>query len=415
MATLESRNGWYRIVVRIAGKKFSRSLKTKDETASARCLAKIKDNLHRIELGALTIPESCQDPFEILLGPKKSVSTAQLSPKVATPSTIGHAWEEFKIRIPENSLEKTTLDGMEIHVRHLVRLIGVKRKLHEIEKPVLQQYVDDRSKEPGQNSQKLSPETIKKELRTFSTIWAWMAEAKLVSHSFPNHRLRFPKRSEKQPFQTLEQIEAKVERGGLTESQQSELWDTLFLNVKQVDDVVDHVLEHGNDKMIYTMICVAAYSGARRSEILRSEVEDVDFRSGMLTIREKKRLRGIWSTRTVPLQPKLRNALKTWIVSLPSQAGLLFPRSPIGEPANEPVSRDQAHDFFKRVFAKGRWANLKGWHTFRHSFCSNCAAAGIEQRIIDEWVGHQTKEMVRRYRHLFPNKQHEAIGKLSSN
>jgi hypothetical protein len=49
------------------------------------------------------------------------------------------------------------------------------------------------------------------------------------------------------------------------------------------------------------------------------------------------------------------------------------------------------------------------WHVFRHSFCSNCAARGVDQRIINAWVGHQTEEMVRRYRHPIPNQQQEAI------
>ena len=44
-----------------------------------------------------------------------------------------------------------------------------------------------------------------------------------------------------------------------------------------------------------------------------------------------------------------------------------------------------------------------------HSFASNCAAAGVDQRVIDEWMGHQTEEMVRRYRHLFPSQQRQAI------
>ena len=40
---------------------------------------------------------------------------------------------------------------------------------------------------------------------------------------------------------------------------------------------------------------------------------------------------------------------------------------------------------------------------FRHSFASNLAAASVDQRIIDEWMGHQTEEQMRtRYRHLFP-------------
>ena len=68
-----------------------------------------------------------------------------------------------------------------------------------------------------------------------------------------------------------------------------------------------------------------------------------------------------------------------------------------------------AHEHFKRTLAGSIWSKLRGWHAFRHSFCSNCAAAGVDQRIISAWVGHQTDDMVRRYRHLIPNRQQQAI------
>ena len=47
-----------------------------------------------------------------------------------------------------------------------------------------------------------------------------------------------------------------------------------------------------------------------------------------------------------------------------------------------------------------------------HSFASNCAVAGVDQRVTNEWMGHQTEEMVRRYRHLFPEQQRQAIDKV---
>ena len=53
-------------------------------------------------------------------------------------------------------------------------------------------------------------------------------------------------------------------------------------------------------------------------------------------------------------------------------------------PHTRPVTRDEAHNHFKRPLAASRWDKIKGWHCFRHSFCSNCAMKGIDQRIIDE-------------------------------
>jgi integrase len=67
------------------------------------------------------------------------------------------------------------------------------------------------------------------------------------------------------------------------------------------------------------------------------------------------------------------------------------------------------HDHLRRTLAGSRWAKVRGWHCLRHSFASNCAAKGVDQRVINSWMGHQTEEMVRRYRHLIPNQAQSAM------
>jgi integrase len=52
---------------------------------------------------------------------------------------------------------------------------------------------------------------------------------------------------------------------------------------------------------------------------------------------------------------------------------------------------------------------LLGWHVLRHSFISACASKGIDQRIVDAWVGHATETQRVRYRHLYPGVQQTAI------
>ena len=52
---------------------------------------------------------------------------------------------------------------------------------------------------------------------------------------------------------------------------------------------------------------------------------------------------------------------------------------------------------------------LRGWHVLRHSFASNCAAKGVDQRLIDSWLGHTT-EIRRRYLHLIPSNERQALG-----
>lgn len=52
---------------------------------------------------------------------------------------------------------------------------------------------------------------------------------------------------------------------------------------------------------------------------------------------------------------------------------------------------------------------IRGFHTLRHSLVGALAARGVDQRLIDEWVGHTTEEMRRRYRHLEPDLQRQAL------
>jgi len=59
--------------------------------------------------------------------------------------------------------------------------------------------------------------------------------------------------------------------------------------------------------------------------------------------------------------------------------------------------------------AGSKWQVLRGWHVLRHSFISNCAAGGVDQRLIDTWTGHTTEEMRKRYRHLIPSVEQAAI------
>jgi integrase len=116
----------------------------------------------------------------------------------------------------------------------------------------------------------------------------------------------------------------------------------------------------------------------------------------------------------VPLSPFLTEVLKTWLADHPGGQQLFcqvgeVPRSKKHRPEPLPITRDEAHDHFQRVLAGSKWDKLRGWHVLRHSFASKCAAKGVDQRLIDEWMGHQTEEMRKRYRHLIPSTQQEAI------
>ena len=152
----------------------------------------------------------------------------------------------------------------------------------------LQQHVDRRAKKKGMKG-RLSPATIRKEIVTLRTAWNWGVQMGFLTGDFPNKGIRYPKFEEKPPFQTWQEIEHRIKSGGLSEEQASDLWDSLYLGLKEIEEILELVKEKAIQPWVYSLFCFAAYTGARRAEMLRSLVSDVDFRSQTVLIHEKKR------------------------------------------------------------------------------------------------------------------------------
>src|ERR1051325_264428 len=72
----------------------------------------------------------------------------------------------------------------------------------------------------------------------FRTIWRWGMMTDRLTGSFPNRGLRYPKASEKPPFQTWAEFSRQIQRGGLSDAEQSELWDCLYLTLPEVDELL---------------------------------------------------------------------------------------------------------------------------------------------------------------------------------
>lgn len=160
-----------------------------------------------------------------------------------------------------------------------------------------------------------------------------------------------------------------------------------------------------------------------------------------MTIREKKRVKGRETTRRVPLSPFLAAVLTDWIAVHPGGAflfchagfversskrsrttghknGKVRPTSLKGrmasvkereEPHASALTENEASDHFARTLRESEWSVVPGWHALRHGFASICASKGIDQRLINSWLGHQTLEQQQRYQHLFPQQQQDAI------
>ncbi len=398
MASLELRNGNYRVVFRFGGQKFARSLNTDDSRQADLALARLEDNLRRLKLGTLAIDPGADIPTILL-----SSGTISQRPKVKRVTLLGELLDQYLASIPEGSLEAGTMKMLRIHFRHLKKHLGVRRRTNSIDHELLQSYINRRTAEKGLRGKPISAVTIQKEITTLRAAWAWATDMNLLDAALPSgKRLRFPKRDEKPAFKTFDEIVRVITRSGCNREQARDYWDCVYLNQVELAELLRDLERQSSVPCIFPMIATAAYTGARRSELVRSQLADIDFDTGRFLLREKKRVRGQRSMRAVPIAPALESILTDWLGRHP---GGMHTFSITGEC----LTLSQAHKYFATSLAGSKWDVLPGWHCLRHSFISNCASKGVDQRMIDDWVGHQTDTMRRRYRHLFPTEQRRAL------
>ena len=189
-----------------------------------------------------------------------------------------------------------------------------------------------------------------------------------------------------------------------------ELWTTLFLLPHEVGELLDLVKERSDDPRSVLLHAIPAYTGMRRGETLGLTWDHVDLARGTVTAHSRKQSRKQKQTpRTIDLHAGL--------IPLLTEAEKAGGRYVVPDKDGGPLQGNRGDRLFWRPMRHTDW-HLEndrfkvGFHTYRHSFASNLAMAGIDQRVINELMGHTTEEMAKRYRHLIPAKTKAAVGVL---
>lgn len=398
MASLEQRGKHYRVIFRLGGMKHHVSVNAADRKDAEACRVRLEENLRLVERGRLAVPEGADVGLFLL-------SDGRLERKVTVERSVRleEMFDLYRTEFTEGAKEAITREMENIHLNHLARLVGGDTPVAAVTAGTVQEFVDARSKELHRGHP-VKPKTVRKAVATLRFVWNWAYRRGKVPTKFPEVELVFPKEKQPEPFRTYDQINAILARGGVDKRRERELWDGLFLDPEQVAQVLAHVRLKPNTKYLHPFLVTAAYTGARRSELFRARVEDFDFDAKHLLLREKKRSRDKETFRTVDLSPKVEAVVRAYFADGHPGGAVAFCSKP-----DRMLTDGQAWKAFRTGVRGSRWHVLRGFHAFRHSFASNLAAAGVDQRVIDELMGHTTVEMQRRYRHLFPDQRRAAI------
>ena len=409
MAWIEKdrRTGYFKVGFWLADRKIKRSLKTNNRTDAETARGVVDQTLQAIERGWMQIPSGIDIGDFVLSGGRLNQQIV-----VSRSVNIKTLFDEYFESLPAGSLEDSTIEGMKVHRKLLETHFGKSLELRSLTLTGLQGYIEKRSRDRGLKGRKVTPVTIKKAIVTLRTVWNWGRQHGPIDKLFPSKGLKYPKAVEKPPFMTFAEVERRALK--VSPAEAAELWESVFLSLGEIEELLQVVQAQARQPFVYPMFVFAAHTGARRSEIVRSKLSDLDFDANLVTIHERKKDHDKRTTRRVPMSAQLREVLQSWLAKHPGGEytfchGLDVPHSRKDRIAIGALSCDEAHDRFKRTLRGTKWGKLRGWHVFRHSFCSNSAAKGVDQRIIDAWVGHLSPEMVRRYRHMLPDQQRSAI------
>jgi integrase len=152
------------------------------------------------------------------------------------------------------------------------------------------------------------------------------------------------------------------------------------------------------------MAMLALHSGLRRGELFGLRWQDVDLENAVLVVRQSI-VEGIvgppknYRERSIPLD---RAALEA-LASMPQTHELIFHRG-----NGRPLTCSTAQGALYRACLRAS-LRLIGWHTFRHTFASWLATAGVPVPSIQVLLGHASITMTMRYTHIASSALRDAV------
>jgi len=162
------------------------------------------------------------------------------------------------------------------------------------------------------------------------------------------------------------------------------------------------------NKQLYPVVVFALSTGARKSEVLKLKLRDLDLERQVAILRETKNR----ETRKVPIVSYLKGVIEEhlkwrerYLNKREIKSDYLFPRS----------------DGKGSIDIRKAWENARDkagiidfrFHDLRHSAASYLAMNGASQLEIAEVLGHKTLQMVKRYSHLSEDHTRDVVEKMN--
>ena len=149
------------------------------------------------------------------------------------------------------------------------------------------------------------------------------------------------------------------------------------LSVEEVHQLLEDAL-HCSPDVLYPVLFLAAYTGARRGEVIKLKRADVDLKLNMIHFRNTKN----GEDRAIRISGKLRDFLAKHIATHDSEYA-------VPDPEGKMIGRQRLQRAVRRL--KRHFPNGKNWglHSLRHSFAYNFLKMGGNMYQLQAILGHK--------------------------
>jgi integrase len=406
MANLGRKAGIFHVRFRYAGREYKRSLKVRDRVEAEAAKRTAEQTIHRLLVGLVALPAGVDPGDFVVSGGTRLAPAGRRTEPISADGLVAAYLDGQRHRLAASTHALFTT-----HLGHWKRHLGPRaaRRCDLVTHRDLETFLQARAAAT-------SEATAAKERRTLRHLFRWAVRHAYLEASPAEALAPLRGETDRPRFRTLSEVGGVIARGGLSPAETLDLWESVFLSPTEIGELLGVVRGNSLDDLSPLLHALPAYTGMRRGEVLRLRWSDVDFPENFVFARSRKQSRQHAEViRRIDMHPELRQILAAWRECRP-RGQFVVCRSP----SLEPLTPDQANRLFWQPMRHTAWCLdgprnwfKMGFHTYRHSFASNLAARGIDQRVIDEWMGHSTEAMRRRYRHLFPSSRRSAIESFS--
>ena len=399
MASLRKKGKVYEVRLCHHGQRHRIGLGRISEKKAQLLKSKIETALAELELGMTQMPKDVPLEKFLLFGDRAD-------PEREAPGTVHDMLERYQQQHQPPVKAASTMVTEARCLRYFEDYLTNEAVIEpgDVATAHVRDYLRMRLDSDNQNrkGKKLSPNTVNRDLRILKYLLGWATECGWLVENPIQGMPEFSQDQSNLRFMTREEIEERISRGGYTGEEMGEMWKFRYLPSNEMAEFLD--LARDRDGEFYPTVCAYACTGARRAELLRLEWSDVDQQRHKLWFTSKKQRRTVQKeSREVPISDRLADAFNQQYALTGGE------RYVIG--GKEEVPGHRVYKRFKRIVRGSEYEKL-GIHGLRHSFASNLAAAGVDDRVIDKLMGNVTESMRKRYQHLRPQQKTEAIDKL---